>query len=41
VAIPDALAFARTNEATLNSGGDQKLGKCRNLSFSLWEVAAD
>jgi hypothetical protein len=41
MAIPDALAFARANEATLNSGGDQKLGKGCNLSFSLWEVAAD
>jgi hypothetical protein len=41
MAIPDALAFARSYEATLNSGGDEKFGKCRNLSFSLWEVAAD
>jgi hypothetical protein len=41
MAIPDALAFARPNKATLNSGGDQEFGKGSNLSFSLWEVAAD
>jgi hypothetical protein len=41
MALPDALAFARPNKTTLNSGGDEKFGKGCNLSFSLWEVAAD
>jgi hypothetical protein len=41
MAIPDALAFARAYQATLNSSGDQEFGKGCNLSFSHWEVAAD
>ena len=41
MALPDAFAFAGPDQATLNSGGDQEFGKGSNLSFSLWEVAAD
>jgi hypothetical protein len=41
MALPDALAFARPNKTTLNSGGNQEFSKGCNLSFSLREVAAD
>jgi hypothetical protein len=41
MALPDTIALARANQATLNSGTYQELGKCPNLSFSLWKVAAD
>jgi hypothetical protein len=41
MAVPDALAFARPYEATLNSGGYKEFGISANLSFALWKVAAD
>jgi len=41
MALPDALAFAWAYKSALNSGTYQELGKCPNLSFSLWKVAAD
>jgi hypothetical protein len=41
MAIPDALALARPNKATLNSGSYKEFGIGANLSFALWKVAAD
>jgi hypothetical protein len=41
MAFPDALTFAGANQAPLNSGGGQELGKGANLFLAFWEVAAD
>jgi hypothetical protein len=41
MAIPDALAFAWTNKATLNAGSCQEMGKCLDLIDPFWKVAAD
>jgi hypothetical protein len=41
MALPDALAFAWADKATLNACSDKKFRKGTDLRFSLWEVAAD
>ena len=41
MAFPDALAFAGSNQASLNSGGGQELRKGTDLFLAFWEVAAD
>jgi hypothetical protein len=41
MAIPDALALTRPNEAPLNSCRQQELGKGPDFGLSLWKVAAD
>jgi hypothetical protein len=39
--VPDALAFAGSNQATLNSCGYKEFGIGANFSFALWKVAVD
>jgi hypothetical protein len=41
MALPDTFALAGPNEATLNSGRNQKFGIGVDFSSALWKVAAD
>jgi hypothetical protein len=41
VALPDALAFAGADEATLNAGGSQEFRKSADFCLAFWKVAAD
>jgi hypothetical protein len=41
MAIPDALALSGSDQATLNTRACEEIGKCPNLSLTLWKVAAD
>jgi hypothetical protein len=41
MAIPNPLAFAWTNKATLNSGSCKEVGEGLDLILTLWKVAAE
>jgi hypothetical protein len=40
MALPDAIAFTRADEATLNAGSLKEIGIGADSSLFLWEVAS-